>query len=91
MSPGRALHTHTFDDRNPILFNGLLIGFAASIICMIIYNGFLIAASRFNYRLELIEILYFLNASIVVIGLLLGFLGSYFSIRSVNLKVEKFL
>ena len=71
----------------PIILNGIMIGVFSSVICIIIYNLALMLLTKvfanvsFNSQIRLVNLL------ILIIGILLGFLGSFVS----SYKIRKLL
>lgn len=73
----------------PILLNGILVGIIASLICI----GLYLFALRFiekvyiNYQFLFEE--YYLYAFLLLLGMILGFLGSWLSTLKVTLKISR--
>lgn len=73
----------------PIFFNGIIMGIIASAICIGTYYLTMNLVSRF-YRITFIEIDHiYLVILISILGIILGFLGSYFATLNVSLKINK--
>ncbi len=73
----------------PIFLNGIVMGIIASIICIILfYFSYSFLSKLYNLSQFKFNLYYFL-AFIVVLGMLLGFLGSYLATLNVSLKINK--
>jgi cell division transport system permease protein len=71
----------------PIIFNGVFIGFIASCICLILFNLFVALATKLYIGEKFINELSIFNLIIPVIGISLGFIGSFIS----SFKISRFL
>ena len=73
----------------PIIFNGVIMGFFASGICLGSYY-FLISFVDKIYNIGFIEMdNNYLIAMVIVLGICLGFLGSFLATINVSLKINK--
>ena len=74
----------------PIIINGLFIGIIASVFTLLIFHGVLFLLTKIYYNIKFIMYLEFINILIPVIGVLLGFIGSFISsFKLSNLLHEK--
>lgn len=74
----------------PIIINGLFIGIIASVFTLLIFHGVLILLTKIYYNIKFIMYLEFIDILIPVIGVLLGFIGSFISsFKLSNLLHEK--
>jgi cell division protein FtsX len=74
----------------PIIINGLFIGLIASLLTLLLFHGVLILLTKIYYSAKFILHLEFLDILIPVIGVLLGFVGSFISsFKLSNLLHEK--
>ncbi|PID59280.1 MAG: hypothetical protein CR986_06640 [Ignavibacteriae bacterium] len=73
----------------PIFLNGIIIGIVAATICLALYLVFLNFVTKF-YNITYFEFneTYF-YIMLYALGILLGFLGSYFATLNVSLKINK--
>ena len=73
----------------PIIIKGFILGFTAGLISIaayyIIYFTFQKAYNQLNFD----TIHYFVNIIILILGVVFGLIGSFFSTRKINLKIEK--
>jgi cell division transport system permease protein len=73
----------------PIIIKGFILGFIAGLISIaayyIIYFTFQKAYNQLNFD----TIHYFVNIIILILGVVFGLIGSFFSTRKINLKIEK--
>ena len=73
----------------PIIIKGFMLGFAAGVISIaayyIIYFTFQKAYNQLNFD----TIHYFVNIIVLILGVVFGLIGSFFSTRKINLKIEK--
>jgi len=63
----------------PIIINGLFIGLIASVFTLLIFHGVLFLLTKIYYNIKFIMYLEFIDILIPVIGVLLGFIGSFIS------------
>lgn len=63
----------------PVIINGLFIGLISSILTLLLFHGVLILLTKIYYNIKFIMYLEFLDILIPVIGVLLGFIGSFIS------------
>ncbi|PKL83300.1 MAG: hypothetical protein CVV24_05605 [Ignavibacteriae bacterium HGW-Ignavibacteriae-3] len=68
----------------PIVINGLFIGIIASVLTLIIYYMVLILLTKVFNNIKLIPMIGVVDFLIPVIGVLLGFIGSYISSRKIS-------
>jgi len=74
----------------PIIINGLFIGLIASVFTLLIFHGVLFLLTKIYYNIKFIMYLEFIDILIPVIGVLLGFIGSFISsFKLSNLLHEK--
>ncbi|MHB8904806.1 MAG: cell division protein FtsX [Melioribacteraceae bacterium] len=74
----------------PIIINGLFIGLISSVFTLLIFHGVLILLTKIYYNIKFIMYLEFMDILIPVIGVLLGFIGSFISsFKLSNLLHEK--
>ena len=74
----------------PIIINGLFIGIIASVFTLLIFHGVVFLLTKIYYNIKFIMYLEFINILIPVIGVLLGFIGSFISsFKLSNLLHEK--
>jgi len=71
----------------PIILNGVLIGLIASLICVIFFNFILILLTKIYINVKFINQIQLFNFLIPVIGISLGFCGSFIS----SFKISKIL
>lgn len=71
----------------PIILNGIIIGLFSSLICIILYNLFLMLLTKLFSSLNFGSQFRLVNFLILIIGVLLGFLGSFVS----SYKIKKLL
>ncbi len=71
----------------PIILNGVIIGLISSVLCIIINNLILLLLTKFYDNLNFIPQMQFIDSIILVIGILLGFAGSFAS----SSKIQKVL
>lgn len=71
----------------PIILNGIMIGLFSSVVCIILYNLALILLTKVFINLNLTSQVRLVNLLILIIGILLGFLGSFVS----SYKIHKIL
>ena len=73
----------------PIFLNGIIIGIIAAIICIGLYYVFLDFIDNY-YRIPLIDFdKRYLIGIILLLGMFLGFLGSFLATLNVSLKINK--
>ena len=72
----------------PIILNGIIIGMLASFICIIITGVIYYFLAKIYISISILE-LYYLAGLYVILGLLLGYIGSFLSIRKVSLRVQR--
>ncbi len=74
----------------PVIINGLFIGLISSVFTLLIFHGVLILLTKIYYNIKFIMYLEFMDILIPVIGVLLGFIGSFISsFKLSNLLHEK--
>ncbi|MBK8947055.1 MAG: hypothetical protein IPM32_17550 [Ignavibacteriae bacterium] len=73
----------------PIILNGIVMGIFSSIICLVIY----ILIENFLSQIYAAQFIknetYYIVSLIIILGIFLGFLGSYLSTLKVSLKINK--
>jgi len=74
----------TISMKIPIVLNGVIIGLISSIICIIINNLILILLTKFYYNLNFLPRMQYINILILVIGILLGLIGSIASSNKIH-------
>jgi len=72
----------------PIIFNGIIIGLFASFICIILTGIIYYLFSKIYINISIMEF-YYLLIMYLVLGIILGYLGSLLSIRKVSLKIDR--
>ena len=72
----------------PLILNGAMIGIIASAICIVIYSLILFLLTKIYNNLKLTELFYLFDFLIILIGFVLGIMGSYISTKGISLKVE---
>ncbi len=73
----------------PILMNGMLMGLFAATLCLGSYFIFINLMKKVYYNLPLSNTNYYFIPFIILLGIVLGFLGSWFSTFKVSLKINK--
>jgi cell division transport system permease protein len=73
----------------PILMNGMLMGFFASGLCLGSYFAFISIMEKIYVNLPLNNTNYYFIPFIILLGIFLGFLGSWFATFKVSLKINK--
>ena len=68
----------------PIILNGVMIGLFSSVICVILYNLVLLLLNRIYINLDFIAQLQIVNLLILLIGILLGLIGSVASSNRIS-------
>jgi cell division transport system permease protein len=68
----------------PIILNGIIIGLISSIICVVLYNLGLLLLNKVYANFNLIPQFRIVNLIILIIGLSLGFLGSFISSNKIK-------
>ena len=68
----------------PIILNGVMIGLFSSVICVILYNLVLLLLNRIYINLNFIAELQIVNLLILLIGILLGLIGSVASSNRIS-------
>ncbi|MCX6170678.1 MAG: permease-like cell division protein FtsX [Ignavibacteriales bacterium] len=63
----------------PLIINGLFIGLISSLFTLFLFHGILILLTKIYYNIKFIMYLDFLDILIPVIGVSLGFIGSFIS------------
>lgn len=73
----------------PIILNGIVMGIFSSLICLIIYFAIENFLSQIYAAQFINNETYYIVSLIIVLGIFLGFLGSYLSTLKVSLKINK--
>ncbi|MFZ1288938.1 MAG: permease-like cell division protein FtsX [Melioribacteraceae bacterium] len=73
----------------PIILNGIVMGIFSSIICLAIYFVIEIFLSQIYAAQFIKNETYYIVSLIIILGIVLGFLGSYLSTLKVSLKINK--
>ncbi len=84
----KLIGTKLFTIRFPILLNGVLIGLISSTIVVLITITLFYFAQKIYPFLNLGSVLYFIYAAIIILGIVLGFIGSFFATRNITLKLN---
>jgi len=76
----------------PLLLSGIILGFIASIICILLFDAsyfvFKTFYPRFGFRFD--NYLYVINVGFVLLGIALGPIGMGIFTKSISLKIEDF-
>ena len=73
--------------KTPLLLRGLIIGFFASVLSMLIISVILITLQSLSHQFKFVPSLYFINFVILLLGLLLGPIGTGIFNKRVSLKI----
>jgi cell division protein FtsX len=73
----------------PIIIKGFTLGFTAAVISIVCYYFLSITFQKAYNQMNFETIHYFVNIIILFLGIVFGLIGSYFSTRKINLKIEK--
>ncbi len=73
----------------PIILNGIIIGFIASIICMISFNLIIVIISNMYKKINFEESIYYLNIIILFLSLLFGIVGSLLLSQKITLRINQ--
>ena len=71
----------------PLILNGMIIGIISSIICLILFNVISVLLTQVLINLTFINPIKFMDLIILLIGVILGFVGSFIS----SLKISQLL
>ncbi len=74
----------------PLLLTGIILGFIASLICIVMFNTSYFIFKTFYPKFRFDNYFYFVNFGFVLLGLLLGPLGMGFFTKKISLKIEEF-
>ncbi|MCF6271170.1 MAG: permease-like cell division protein FtsX [Melioribacteraceae bacterium] len=74
----------------PLLLTGIILGFIAALICIVMFNTSYLVFKTFYPRFKFDNYLYFINFSILLLGITLGPLGMGFFTKKISLKIEEF-
>lgn len=74
----------------PLLLTGIILGFFASFICIVLFNASYFVFKTFYPGFRLDDYLYFINLGYVLLGITLGPLGIGFFTKKISLKIEGF-
>ncbi len=74
--------------RIPVILNGLIIGIISSFVCAVIYDLSWLLLTKVYAQIKLLRHIVIFNLLIFIIGISLGFLGSYLSSRQISIKSD---
>lgn len=74
----------------PLLITGLIFGILASFICIVIYNLGILAAKEFYGKLRFENYIFSFNFILLILGILLGPIGTGLFTKTISLRIEKF-
>ena len=78
--------------RIPLLFTGIILGFIASLLCILLidasYFVFKTFYPKFGFRFD--SYLYLINVGFILLGIALGPIGMGFFTKKISLKIEDF-
>lgn len=72
----------------PLIIRGLILGFMSAIIAIIISNVIFITFRNFYPQIQFVNILYFINFMLIVLGLILGPIGTGIFSKGLSLKID---
>ncbi len=70
----------------PLLLTGLLLGFVASLICIVIFSTIYIFTNSFRFD----NYIYFINFVFMLLGVIIGPIGIGFYTKKLSLKIDSF-
>jgi len=74
----------------PLLLTGIILGFIAALICIVLFNSSYFVFKTFYPRFTFDSYLYLINVGFVLLGIALGPLGMGFFTKKISLKIEEF-
>lgn len=72
----------------PLLIRGFIIGLISSILSLLIFNVALITLEKVSLNIQFVNTFYFINFVIIMLGLILGPIGTGIFSKKVSLKIE---
>lgn len=72
----------------PLLIYGLIVGFAASLICIIFFYSLIVALKNYYPTFQFDNFINFINLGFVILGLILGPIGAGLFAKKLSLKIE---
>ena len=72
----------------PLLIYGLIVGFAASLICNIFFYSLIVALKNYYPTFQFDNYINFINLGFIILGLILGPIGAGLFAKKLSLKIE---